>query len=150
MILLDTNVLSELMRPSPSRRVVEWLDARLDSDLWISAVTVAEIRLGLSLLSDGARKTRLLELAEQMFDEDFSEKCLPFDCEAALQYGFIVSERTRQGRPISVEDAQIAAIALTSQLVLATRNVKDFKGIKELKVVNPWSDSHSFAVDPNP
>ncbi len=138
MILLDTNVLSELMRPSPERRVVKWLDARSDSDLWISAVTVAEIRLGLSLLPDGARKTLLLELAEQMFNEDFSDRCLPFDCEAALQYGFIVSERTRQGRPISVEDAQIAAIALTSQLVLATRNEKDFMGIEGLKVTTPW------------
>jgi len=146
MILLDTNVLSELMRPSPERRVVKWLDARCDSDLWISAVTVAEIRLGLSLLPDGARKTLLLELAKQMFDEDFSERCLPFDCEAALQYGFIVSERTRQGHPISVEDAQIAAIALTSRLVLATRNVKDFTGIKGLRVVDPWTDGHSLAT----
>lgn len=141
MILLDTNVLSELMRPSPNLRVVKWLDAIPDSDLWISAVTVAEIRLGLSLLPDGSRKTLLLELAEQMFDEDFSEQCLPFDCEAALQYGFIVSERNRQGRPISVEDAQIAAIALTARLVLATRKVKDFTGIEGLRVVNPWTDS---------
>jgi len=140
MILLDTNVLSELMRPSPDRRVVKWLDARSDSDLWISAVTVAEIRLGLSLMPDGARKTPLLELAEQMFNEDFSERCLPFDCEAALQYGLIVSERNRQGRPISVEDAQIAAIAITSGLVLATRNVSDFKAIKGLRVVNPWGE----------
>lgn len=140
MILLDTDVLSELMRPSPDPRVVKWLDARCDSDLWISAVTVAEIRLGLSLMPDGARKTLLLELAEQMFNEDFSERCLPFDCEAALQYGLIVSERNRQGRPISVEDAQIAAIAVTSGLVLATRNMTDFKGIKGLMVVSPWGD----------
>jgi toxin FitB len=141
--------LSELMRPSPNRRVVKWVDARCDSDLWISAVTVAEIRLGLSLLPHGARKNLLLDLAEQMFAEDFSERCLPFDCDGALQYSFITSERNRQGHPISVEDAQIAAIALTSGFVLATRNVKDFTGIKGLRVVNPWAESHSSAKSPN-
>ncbi len=140
MILLDTNVVSEAMRPSPELRVIHWLDVQPESDVWISAVTVAEIRLGISLMPDGKRKTTLSELAEKMFQDDFSDQCLPFDCEAAREYARIVTERNRQGRPISVEDAQIAAIALTGGLNLATRNVKDFSYINGLKVVNPWEE----------
>ena len=141
MILLDTNVLSELMRPMPNPNVVRWLDAWLEWDVWISAVTVAEIRLGISLLPAGKRKELLLNLAEQMFQEDFPHRCLPFDCEAAGEYALIVSERNRQGRPISVEDAQVAAIARTADLVLVTRNTKDFSDITGLKLVDPWASS---------
>jgi len=140
-ILLDTNVLSELMRPMPDPNVVRWLDVWLKLDVWISAVTVAEIRLGISLLPAGKRKELLLDLAEQMFQEDFPGRCLPFDCEAAGEYALIVSERNRQGHPISVEDAQIAAIARTAGLALATRNTKDFLKITELKLVDPWTAS---------
>ena len=140
MILLDTNVLSELMRPMPDPNVVRWLDAWLEWDVWISAVTVAEIRLGISLLPAGKRKKLFLGLAEQMFQDDFPDRCLPFDCEAAGEYALIVSERNRQGRPISVEDAQIAAIARTADLALATRNTKDFSGITGLKLVDPWTN----------
>ena len=141
MILLDTNVLSELMRPMPDPNVVRWLDAWPEWDVWISAVTVAEIRLGISLLPAGKRKELLLDLAEQMFQEDFPDRCLPFDCEAALEYALIVAERNRQGHPISVEDAQIAAIARTAGLALATRNTKDFSDITGLKLVDPWASS---------
>ena len=120
MILLDTNVLSELMRPIPDPNVVRWLDAWPEWEVWISAVTIAEIRLGISILPAGKRKDLLLDLAEQMFHEDFPDRCLPFDCEAAGEYALIVSERNRHGHPISVEDAQIAAIAGTAGLTLAT------------------------------
>lgn len=138
MILLDTNVLSELMRPNPNNGVVTWIDALSDDDVWISAITVGEVRLGLALLPEGRRKQTLIGLAEEMFQEEFFEKCLPFDYQAAEVYAQIVSSRSRQGRPIAVEDAQIAAIALSVDLELATRNVKDFLGIEELKLVNPW------------
>lgn len=138
MILLDTNVLSELMRPNPNDGVVQWIDALPDEDIWISAVTVGEIRLGLALLPEGRRKKILTDLAEQMFKEEFSDKCLPFDYQAAGTYAKIVASRSRQGRPITVEDAQIAAIAITADLSLASRNTKDFQGIEELKLVNPW------------
>jgi predicted nucleic acid-binding protein len=138
MILLDTNVLSELMRPNPNAVVVQWVDALQDENIWISAVTVGEIRLGLALLPEGRRKKILTDLAEQTFKEDFFEKCLPFDYQAAGEYAKIVSSRSRQGRPITVEDAQIAAIAITADLALATRNTKDFQGLEELKLVNPW------------
>lgn len=141
MILLDTNVLSELMRPMPDAKVVRWLDAWPEWEVWISAVTVAEIRLGISLLPGGKRKELLLDIAEQMFQEDFPDRCLPFDCDAAREYALIVAARTRQGYPISVEDGQIAAIAKTAGLALATRNTKDFSGITGLKLVDPWTAS---------
>lgn len=138
MILLDTNVLSELMRPMPEPRVVNWLDAFPEWDVWISAITVAEIQLGIALLNDGSRKSVLADLAEQMFREDFQGRCLPFDYQAAAEYAMIVADRSRAGRPISVEDAQIAAIARTADLALATRNTKDFAIIRGLALVNPW------------
>ena len=141
MILLDTNVLSELMRPIPDPNVVRWLDAWPEWEVWISAVTIAEIRLGISILPAGKRKDLLLALAEQMFHEDFPDRCLPFDCEAAGEYALIVSERNRHGHPISVEDAQIAAIAGTAGLTLVTRNTKDFSDITGLELVDPWVDS---------
>ena len=139
MILLDTNVLSGLMRPRPDPNVVRWLDAWPEWEVWISAVTLAEIRLGISILPAGKRKELLMSLAEQMFQDDFPGRCLPFDCEAAGEYALIVSERNRQGHPISVEDAQIAAIARTAGLILATRNTKDFSDITGLKLVDPWT-----------
>lgn len=138
MILLDTNVLSELMRPAPVQQVRQWLDAKATADIWISAITVAEIRLGLALLPDGQRKTLLAEQAELMFREEFAAACLPFDEQAAGVYATIVAQRKRQGRPITVEDAQIAAIALAADMTLATRNTKDFEGINGLQIFNPW------------
>ncbi|RJR19292.1 MAG: type II toxin-antitoxin system VapC family toxin [Desulfobacteraceae bacterium] len=138
MILLDTNVVSEMMRPVPNSRVILWLDEQLEWDIWISAVTVAEIQLGISLLPDGSPKELLLESSAKMFNEDFQDRCLPFDCEASSVYGLIVSERNRRGHPISVEDAQIAAIALTAGLTLATRNTRDFLDITGINLLNPF------------
>ncbi len=141
MILLDTNVISEAMRPSPNPDVIHWLDAQPARDVWISAITIAEIRLGIMRLPQGKRRDVLSDLAEKMFREDFANLCLPFDCDAARQYAHIVSQRNKQGRPVSVEDAQIAAIAIVGGLVLATRNTGDFYDIKGLALLNPWEDS---------
>jgi len=139
MILLDTNVVSELMRPDPDPGVIDYLDSHPDSDVWISAITVAEIRMGIDMLSDGKRKTLLHNAAEQMFTEDFNDRCLPFDCDAGREYARIVAQRREQGRPVSVEDAQIASVATVGGLVLATRNTKDFSGISGLELINPWN-----------
>lgn len=138
MILLDTNVLSEFMRPAPAAQVVVWLDAQASEQVWVCAVTRAEIELGLALLPDGQRKLGLQMAAKAMFAEEFVGRCLPFDEQAATCYASIVASRTRLGRPISVEDAQIAAIALAHSLCLATRNERDFELIEGLSVVNPW------------
>lgn len=137
MILLDTNILSELMRLKPDRSVVSWLDERPAADLFISAVTKAEIELGISLLPDGKRKNKLAVAACGIFDE-FPLRCLSFDELAATKYAQLVSCRTKNGLPISVEDAQIAAIALLHGLALATRNTSDFKAIDGLHIINPW------------
>lgn len=140
-MLIDTNVLSECMRPQPSEAVVAWLDRLPAEEVWISAISRAEIALGLALMPAGKRQAALARAAQAMFEEDFGGRCLPFDERAALHYAAIVAQRTRAGRPISTEDAQIAAIALAHGLTLATRNVSDFEGIDGLAVVNPWLTS---------
>ena len=140
MILLDTNVLSEFMRPRPSASVVSWLDEQPAGEVYTSAISRAEIELGLLLMPAGKRREALSQAAWAMCAEDFAGRCLPFDEDAARHYAAIVSARTRAGRPISVEDAQIAAIALAHRMSLATRNTTDFELIDGLAVVNPWSD----------
>jgi len=137
MILLDTNILSELMKTAPEASVLQWMNAFPASEYWICAVSKAEIELGIALLPEGVRKAGLARAAGLMFAE-FPNPCLPFDADAASRYAAIVAERIRIGRPVSVEDAQIAAIAVTHGLTLATRNTKDFEFIKDLTIFNPW------------
>lgn len=107
-------------------------------EIGISAVTIGDIRVGLALLPNGRRKSLLTTIADIMFQEDFGESCVPYDAAAAEQYAAIVASRTRAGRLISVEDVQVAAIARSAGLALATRNTKDFAGIDGLALVNPW------------
>jgi predicted nucleic acid-binding protein len=137
-ILLDTNILSELMRTDGSKRVIAWLDLQATSSLFICAITRAEIELGLCLLPDGKRKDKLKRAALEMFDE-FEGRCLSFEENSAIQYAQLVAHRQKSGRPISVEDAQISAIALAHGMKLATRNTRDFTSIEELELVNPWN-----------
>jgi toxin FitB len=137
MILLDTNVLSELMRREPDPTTLAWVDARPQHHLHISAITRVEIELGIALLAEGRRKDGLRAAAGRMFAE-FSGRCLAFDEAAAVHYGRLVAARARGGRPITVEDAQIAAVALAGGLTLATRNTGDFAGIEGLALVDPF------------
>src|SRR5512139_209552 len=138
-MVLDTNVLSELMRPQPDVRVVSWFDRRAETAFFITSITRAEILLGIDLLPSGRRKEALAEAARQMFDQDFAGRSLPFDDHAADIYARVVAERTRAGQPISTEDAQIAAIALKHGLPLVTRNVRDFDNIAGLRIIDPWN-----------
>ncbi len=140
MILLDTNVLSEFMRPQPLASVVSWLDEQPAGEVYTSAISRAEIELGLLLMPPGKRQEALSRAAWAMFDEDFAGRCLPFDEDAARHYVAIVSARVQAGRPISVEDTQFAAIALAHRMPLATRNTTDFELIDGLEVINPWTD----------
>lgn len=137
-VLLDTNVLSELMRPQPSAVVLGWFAQQKDTEFYTSAITQAELLLGVALLPDGQRKNAIVEAIEKMFDQDFAERCLPFDELAAHEYAALVAARNKIGMPISTEDAQIAAIALQNDLVLVTRNTKDFRQINGLDLVDPW------------
>lgn len=137
MILLDTSILSELMRPFPKPAVERWVGAQPAAGVFISAITEAELRYGLALLPDGQRRRRLMAQAEAMLAEDFAGRILPFDSAAAEAYASIAAARRLAGRPISQADAQIAAIAASRGAAIATRNIMDFEGCGP-EVVNPW------------
>lgn len=136
--LLDTNVLSELMRERPAVAVLDWFSRNAPNPMHTSAVTQAEILTGIALLQAGKRRTALALAAEQMFQHDFAGRCLAFDSAAARHYAVLVATRARHGTPVSTEDAQIAAIALACGFTVATRNTKDFENIEGLALANPW------------
>ena len=139
MIVVDTNVTSELMRPSPAPVVVAWVRAQSGSDLYTTSITVAEIAYGVERLPDGARKGLLRVTATQVFSA-FTDHVLSFDADAAALYGEIVSSRERGGAPIDGFDAQIAAICRRHAATLATRNVNDFAETG-VDIVDPWNAS---------
>ncbi len=136
--LLDTNVLSELLRAAPAPAVLAWFAAQPAETLLVSAVTQAEMLLGARLLPAGRRRAALEAALGAMFDEDFAGRILPFDAAAAPAYVDIVCARRAAGRPIAQFDAQIAAIARRHGSRLATRNVADFEGCG-VAVVDPWT-----------
>lgn len=137
MILLDTNVVSELMKARPDERVNAWISARPATLLHIASVTQAEILHGILLLPPGKRRTAIQEAAEAMFENDFEHRILPFDSAAAVDYARIASERRKAGRPISQLDAQIAAVARCRRCSIATRNVEDFEDCG-VSIIDPW------------
>ena len=140
MIILDTNVLSELMRPKPSPRVVAWVAKQSGTELFTTAITETEIFYGIELLAKGKRREELLEAAEAMFAEDLAGRIFSFESDAARDFSRIAAQRRALGRPISHADAQIAAIAQVRRAKLATRNVADFRDCG-LDVVDPWNGS---------
>jgi len=137
MIILDTNVLSELMKPTPAAKVVDWVAAQPAAGLYTTSITQAEILHGLMLLPQGRRRRALEAAATSMFLEDFGGRILGFGTDAAPPYARIASDRRRAGRPISHFDAQIAAIARFTGAGIATRNLADFEGCG-VKLVDPW------------
>jgi toxin FitB len=137
MIVLDTNVLSELMKPRPAAGVVRWIGAHSAASLFTTSITQAEILHGVMLLPAGRRRSVLETAAEAMFREEFAGRVLPFGTAAAPRYARIAAERHRAGRPISHFDAQIAAIAHSTGAAVATRNVADFD-LCGIKVIDPW------------
>ena len=139
MIVLDTNVVSELIRPRSNPSVVDWVARQPGTSLFISAVTEAELRYGVAILPAGHRRERLAAEIESTLREDFSRRILPFDSAAARAYATIMADRRATGRPISQADCQIAAIARARGAPVATRDVTDFAGCG-IKVVNPWGE----------
>lgn len=137
MVILDTNVVSEFMRERPEPAVVTWLNARPTRDLFVTAVTEAEVRTGIAYLPAGRRRRQLIHAADRAFEELFADRVLPFERKAARAYAGIAAERRTAGRPISQADCQIAAIALCLGASLATRNTRDFDGTG-IAVVDPW------------
>ena len=137
MIVLDTNVVSELMRPEPAAAVVDWVDRQPAADVYLTAITVAELLYGVARLPQGRRKTDIAERVEAILSEDFEHRVVAFDETAAAHYADIVVRRERAGRPISTADAQIAATCRSHGAVLATRNVDDFAGAS-VSIIDPW------------
>ncbi|WP_342245211.1 type II toxin-antitoxin system VapC family toxin [Pseudomonas sp. OTU5201] len=139
MILLDTNVLSELMRAKPDPKVIAWVDAQPGRDLVICSITVAEIFYGIARMPDGKRKDALYAFATDMFDEEFAGNILPFDADAAMHYADLVAATEGRGKIADMADGQIAAIARLHGAKIATRNVRHFEAFG-VPLLNPWGE----------
>lgn len=138
MIVLDTNVVSELMRPTPAPAVEQWVAARPAASLFFSAVGEAELRYGVAILAAGRRRDTLASAVEAMLCDDFAGRVLPFDSAAARAYAEIAARCRAVGRPVAQADGLIAAIARSRGMALATRNVRDFEEMG-LDLLDPWA-----------
>ena len=136
MIILDTNVLGALMRPTPDTAVVRWLDRQPAESIWITSITLFEARFGLALLPSG-RRQRLESEFDRLLHEDLENRVLDFDGAAATEAATLAAVRQKSGRPVDMRDTQIAGIALARHATLATRNVRHFADL-ELLIVDPW------------
>jgi hypothetical protein len=137
-IVLDTNVVSALMRSEPDPIVVAWLDGLPPESVWTTSITVFEVRLGLEILAAGRRRRHLEEAFAKALEEDFENRVLPFDEAAAQAAGRIAAERRRVGRPLEIRDVQIAGVVNARKATLATHNTRHFEGCGFV-LVDPWS-----------
>ncbi len=135
--LLDTNVLSEMMRRTPSPEVAAWVSRQPGELLFTASVCQAEILAGIAVLADGRRKHDLASAAHAMFAEDFAGRVLPFNVEAAVAYADVFADRRRAGRAVATIDLMVAALARTQDASIVTRNIRDFDDCG-VDVVNPW------------
>jgi len=138
MIVLDTNVVSEMMKTAPSPAVTAWIEAQPQTDTYVTAVTRAEIFYGIELLPSGKRRDAIADAAERLFEQRIATPILPFDSDAARIFGKLAATQRRLGRPMDFMDAQIAAIALSRRAAIATRDIADFANCG-VRVVNPWA-----------
>jgi predicted nucleic acid-binding protein len=137
MIILDTNILSEPMKRKPNETVVSWLDAQPAGELYVTAITIAELMYGLARMPAGQKRNHVSEAIIKTLETDFSHRILPFDQNAAINYAYIVAKRDAMGLPITMADAQIAAICMNYPYArFVTRNTKDFLCL-DLLIVNP-------------
>jgi toxin FitB len=146
MLVLDTNVLSELLRPKPSPQVLAWLEKQSRKEIFTTTVSRAEILYGIQLLPKGRKRQRLLDAAQAIFDRDLEDHVLSFDSDAADHFADLAVRRKKAGRPISQFDAIIASIAASHRATLVTRNFRDFEGCG-IEIENPWDDERG---DPDP
>jgi hypothetical protein len=135
-IILDTNVLSALMRQTPDQRVIEWLDEQPRTSVWTTSVTVLEIQFGLQILAAGKRRNLLTEAFDELLKK-MDERVVTFDIAAARKAGDLMATRHKQGRPVDLRDTMIAGIALAQHATLATRNTPHFEDAA-IPLVNPW------------
>jgi toxin FitB len=137
--ILDTNVISALMQASPDAAVIAWLDQQAPDELWITSVTVYELRLGLALLPAGRRRRALEEALVVLLMDDLEHRVLDYDAAAATTAASLTAARRKRGLPADLRDTQIAGIVLARRATLATRNVRHFADL-DVPVVNPWTD----------
>lgn len=137
MTILDTNVLSAIMRTNPEAVVVEWLDRQPSDSVWLSSITVFETRFGLALLPKGRRRRDLERAFEAVLTEDLANRVLDFDSVAAATAAQLAADRQKAGRVVDLRDTLIAGIALARRATIATRNTKHFEGL-DVPVINPW------------
>jgi toxin FitB len=136
-IILDTNILSALMRQAPELPVVQWLDRQQADSIWITSVTLFVVCLGLALLPKGKRRQALEAAFTQLLSEDLEDRVLPFDSAAASEAASLAADRQKTGRPVDFRDTQIAGIALSCRATVATRNTRHFQDLR-VTVVDPW------------
>lgn len=137
MVVIDTNIVSELMRAEPSEEVLAWMNDRPPRELFVTAITEAEIRTGIASLPEGKRRRSLAQACERAFESLFAGRVLPFDRDAARANAEIVAARRAIGRPVAQADGQIAAIARSRDMAVATRNIRDFQ-FMGIEVFDPW------------
>ena len=137
MIILDTNVLSALMRAEPDATVVSWLDGQVAESIWITSITLFEARFGLALLPEGTHRRQLTALFDELLITDLENRVLPFDQPAARQAANLSALRKSAGRPVDMRDTFIAGIALAHKARIATRNTRHFDDLPGA-VINPW------------
>lgn len=138
MIVLDTNVLSALMRPQPEAKVVTWLDAQPRDSVWITSITAFEVRFGLQIMATGKKRTALFHAFESLL-ETMGHRIAAFDAAAAEHAGDLMARRQHAGRPVDLRDTMIAAIVLSRRASLATRNVAHFRDAG-FSIENPWAE----------
>ncbi|TDQ56863.1 hypothetical protein EV658_1153 [Phaeovulum veldkampii DSM 11550] len=138
MIILDTNVISELLRPAPEPKVEHWLSAQDGLNVYLTSISEAELRYGLAIMGNGKRRAALVDAVDRILREDLAGRILPFDSDAAQSFATIAASRRAAGRPIAQADCQIASIAHTRGATVATRNTPDFEGC-EIDLINPWT-----------
>lgn len=136
MIVVDTNILSALMRQEPDAKIITWLDKQARTSVWITSITVLEIRFALQIMATGKRRSSLLESFESLLDK-IGHRIAPFDDDAAAQAASLMASRQLKGRPVELRDTMIAGIVLARHATLATRNVVHFEDLS-VAVVNPW------------
>ena len=137
MTILDTNVLSALMRQTPDKHVVEWLDRQPRTSIWTTSVTVLEVRFGLQIMPAGRRRSSLIQAFEALLN-NIGQRVAAFDVDAAQQAGEVMALRHKRGRPGDLRDTMIAGIVLAHRATLATRNTVHFDDLA-VSVINPWS-----------
>lgn len=140
MTILDTTVISELLRPAPEPIVEQWLSAQNGLNVYLTSVSLAELRYGLAIMGNGKRRAALVDAVDQILCEDLAGRILPCDSAAAQSYASIAAERRAAGRPIAQADCQIASIAHTRGATVATRNTPDFEGC-DIDLINPWTEA---------